>query len=394
MNTISLCMICKNEERFIAQCLESVHPYVDQIIVCDTGSTDRTVEIAKSFPKVTVSYFPWNGSFADARNASLKGATGDWIIFLDADEVLAKESGERLKETLRLLDKNGISASFIEIYNAKDHVAPEKVLSGEYLLGNSSIVPRLFKNTPEIYFEGAIHENFGDSVIKARRKLGQVDLRIVHYGAMKSVRQDRNKIERNVIALCNAIADDPQSPVAYGYLSQELYEHSDMFPRDVAEQVCEEGWKLVQSANYRTSVVRIAIIRSTWQKEHEDYRGMIETLEKCMLTEGPTADLDFLMGLAYFDLSQTVETSSNEQLLYMLEAEQYFKFAMVNPIKASFVLGSGSFQALNQIGWLKFAFAEFDEAKECWEQVLKMEPNHESAKKGLSHLVAGNTIDE
>ncbi|MBI4152712.1 tetratricopeptide repeat protein [Candidatus Woesearchaeota archaeon] len=90
MPTISLCLIVKNEEKFLEQCLRSVQGLVDEIVVVDTGSTDTTKEIAASFtPKVFD--FAWCDDFAAARNESLKYAAGDWVLILDADETLAEK---------------------------------------------------------------------------------------------------------------------------------------------------------------------------------------------------------------------------------------------------------------------------------------------------------------
>ena len=88
--TISLCMIVKDEEEFLPGCLESVKEAVDEIIIVDTGSTDRTVEIAKSYG-AKVYFHPWENDFSKARNYSISYATGDWIMYLDADEELFKE---------------------------------------------------------------------------------------------------------------------------------------------------------------------------------------------------------------------------------------------------------------------------------------------------------------
>src|SRR4051794_40673333 len=82
---LSLCMIVKNESKHLANCLESVEGVVDEIIIVDTGSTDDTVEIAKSYG-AKVYHYEWNDNFSDARNESIKYATGDWILVLDADE--------------------------------------------------------------------------------------------------------------------------------------------------------------------------------------------------------------------------------------------------------------------------------------------------------------------
>src|SRR3990167_5438874 len=91
--TLSLCMIVKNEEKYLEQCLNSVKDLVDEIIIVDTGSTDKTKEIWKKFDfahKIKFFDFKWIDDFSAARNESLKHAAKDWILVLDADEVLDK----------------------------------------------------------------------------------------------------------------------------------------------------------------------------------------------------------------------------------------------------------------------------------------------------------------
>lgn len=102
MITISLCMIVRNEEAVLARCLSSVSDIVDEIIIVDTGSTDRTMEIARSFG-AKIYEKPWTDHFAEARNASFDKAAMDYILWLDADDVIDPENKEAfiaLKETL------------------------------------------------------------------------------------------------------------------------------------------------------------------------------------------------------------------------------------------------------------------------------------------------------
>ena len=102
MPTISLCMIVKNEEANLARCLDSVAGLVDEMIIVDTGSTDRTVEIASGYTKNVYSY-PWKNDFADARNESFSKAAMDYCMWMDADDVLEetqRESFLQLKQTL------------------------------------------------------------------------------------------------------------------------------------------------------------------------------------------------------------------------------------------------------------------------------------------------------
>ena len=98
--TLSLCMIVKNEEANLGLCLESVKGVADEIIIVDTGSTDRTVEIARRYG-AKISSYKWDDDFAAARNVSLQSATSNWIMVLDADEALAEEDRGRLRALLR-----------------------------------------------------------------------------------------------------------------------------------------------------------------------------------------------------------------------------------------------------------------------------------------------------
>jgi len=100
MPTLSLCMIVKNEEHFLEQCLNSVKDLVDEIIIVDTGSTDRTKEIAKKF-NAKIFDFEWIDDFSKARNESLKNATGDWILVLDADETISSQNHQRIKDAIQ-----------------------------------------------------------------------------------------------------------------------------------------------------------------------------------------------------------------------------------------------------------------------------------------------------
>jgi glycosyltransferase involved in cell wall biosynthesis len=97
--TLSLCMIVRDAERSLGAALASAKPFVDEMVVADTGSVDQTREIARDCG-ARVSNFAWCDDFSAARNYSIGQATGDWILWMDADEVLPPESGRVLREAI------------------------------------------------------------------------------------------------------------------------------------------------------------------------------------------------------------------------------------------------------------------------------------------------------
>src|SRR5205085_1718017 len=97
---VSLCMIARNEERFLPACLDAVRAAVDEIVLVDTGSTDRTVAIAESYG-ARVLHERWDDDFSAPRNVSLRAATGDWILVLDADEVVQPGGTAKIRELVQ-----------------------------------------------------------------------------------------------------------------------------------------------------------------------------------------------------------------------------------------------------------------------------------------------------
>lgn len=144
---ISLCMIVKNEERFLEECLESVKGVVDEINIVDTGSTDRTVEIARSYG-ANIKFREWRSDFSWARNEALEMATRRWTLVLDADEELERES-LGLVGSLRSTPA-GRAGIYINIVNLISDTAGMGTMSHRLV--------RLFPTNKLIRYKGVIHE--------------------------------------------------------------------------------------------------------------------------------------------------------------------------------------------------------------------------------------------
>jgi len=153
---LSVCLITKNEEQFLAGCLDSVRSLADEIILVDTGSTDRTIEIAQSYG-CRVLHRAWDDDFSAARNAGLAAAQGRWILCLDADERLVHSGLLPAAITEAEAEVGGF---LIERHDIVVH--PED--------GQSDVYPveilRLFRNRPEIRYEGIVHERPNETVLR------------------------------------------------------------------------------------------------------------------------------------------------------------------------------------------------------------------------------------
>ncbi len=144
---ISACIIAKNEEENLPRLLESIKGKFDEIVLVDTGSTDRTVEIAKEYG-CKVFFRKWNG-FADARNYAVEKASGDWIWFFDADMELEEKEYERFLRILNITSKNNIFNGIRVIYRNIDY-------SGKIISFSSTV--HIQKKLPELKWVGKIHE--------------------------------------------------------------------------------------------------------------------------------------------------------------------------------------------------------------------------------------------
>ncbi len=211
---VSLCMIVKNEEANLANCLRSVGDFPAEIIVVDTGSTDRTVEIAESFG-AKVFHFDWIDDFAAARNESLRHATGDWIFWLDADDRVPPRSLVQLKQA--------VASGRADAFRCR-MVSP---LNGDTPAVNVALYTLLFRNYRGVQFEGAIHETPTDSAVRQGLTLANTNITIEHHGYTGDAAQLRQKAERNARILRRCVAAEPDSLKWRYHLGVSLYQMED-----------------------------------------------------------------------------------------------------------------------------------------------------------------------
>lgn len=205
MMSVSAAMIVRDESAFIEACLESLDSMVDEIVVVDTGSTDDTIERALRFP-VKLRHFQWCGDFSAARNYAIEQASGEWILYIDADERLDVPDLALWREVFEDRRK---AAWKLRFYPRVDWTPYAEL--------------RLFRNDPRIRFRGVIHERLYETVNEVCRtdglEIGRSEITLRHFGYEGG---QRHKIARNIPLLRDYLASDPSRVYCWWHLGEML----------------------------------------------------------------------------------------------------------------------------------------------------------------------------
>jgi len=255
---LSLCMIVKNEEKNIGECLKSAKGLADEIIVTDTGSGDNTIKIAKSYG-AKIEHFEWTKNFSAARNHSISKATGRWIIWLDADDRLPEKTVKELRKTLSYESPNKVF--YLEISDGK---------------GTKLLQIRVFPNKEQIKFEGRIHEQILPSI----RKLGLLEvklpLEIIHTG------YDDQKLLKEK-QLRNLELFKEQFPDEKGMNPLDMYHYGTCYnilgEQESALKWLRESLEGAKKQGFNELLVLLPHDIACILEEQDDLQGALETLE-------------------------------------------------------------------------------------------------------------------
>lgn len=205
--SISLCMIARDSARTLRPCLQSVRPWVDEIVVVDTGSADQTPQIAREVG-ATVSHFPWCDDFAAARNESLKNARGQWLFWMDSDDTIDPENGRKLRALVSGDHSEQILGFVLQVH------CPGGREQGPY--STTTIVDhvKVFRNHPDIRFSGRIHEQVLPAIRRLGGEVGWTDIFVTHSGSDQSPEGRARKQKRDLRILEMELGEDPDQTFA------------------------------------------------------------------------------------------------------------------------------------------------------------------------------------
>ena len=349
---LTLCTIVKNEEATLLQTLDSVKGVVDEIVVVDTGSGDRTREIARDFG-ARVYEFEWCDDFAAARNESLKHARGDWILVLDADEVLVPEIVPQIQQAIK-----GDRLLLINLIRQEIGASQSPY----------SLVSRLFRNRPDIRFSRPYHAMVDDSVAEILQREPQwkiaslPDVAILHSGYHKDAIAAKGKFQKAQAAMERYIAYYPNDAYACSKLGA-LYVESGQLGRGI--NLLTKGLtaaaidaSVIYELNYHLGIAYRQQQQFAQAKEH--YQAAINTNVFPALKLG-----------AYNNLGNLLKDEGD-----LKSAEKAYKAAL--KIDPNFAAGHYN------LGLTLKAAGNLADAIAYYRQAIKIAPEHAEAHQNLA----------
>lgn len=311
MTALTVSMIVRDAEAFLPACLESVRALKPEIVIADTGSTDRTMEIAARFGARLIQ-IPWRNDFAEARNRALAEATGEWILSLDADEQLDATAAARIPALLENKAVAGFQVSIRNYVNSvNERIWDEAPKPNDSLLASADAYPafveheniRLFRRSPEIYFVGRVHEGVGPRIREIHGTLGRANFFIHHFGfvidAAAKARKNDSYREMGRQKLRES-PKDWQAHFELGLLELEQYKN---FPeaRALFSRACE----LNPSAGVAWFFLGLTIFRMG------DYEDALNFLRQADQAGHRTAIVAETRGDAYYNLGEFDEARTS-----------------------------------------------------------------------------------
>ena len=347
--TLSVCMIVKNEEENLPRVLSSIQGLADEIIVVDTGSTDRTVEIARSFG-AKVYFFEWCDDFSAARNESLRHATCDYIMWLDGDDEVPKPEHEIIKRDLLL--KRG-NAFYLHLKNSMNGVE------------DISLQLRIFPNKKGIRFSGRVHEQIIRAVAMAGIKISISEATIIHHGYYSN-EEVLKKLNRNIKILREELEKDPDNNNTMFFIARTLRGLNKIDEANhYLDRLIEIGEKN-EKIKFTDMYGMVALEKVSILCSKNEIKEAISFLEQMKMPQGDNV-LIFTFGELYY---KTGDYDNAYKYLKVIRDETFNNcLTPVNPQSCKKVLNTC-------LGISSLFAKDYDTARECFNYLINTEPDN------------------
>lgn len=351
MASICLCMIAKDEEMNIERCIQSVEGLAAELVVVDTGSTDDTVNIAQRLG-ATVYEYPWDGSFANARNFAMGKAHSEWLLLLDADEALDPGSKQIIADFVHTTDLDG---AHFRIRNYTGQYSPDN-----YSLHNAL---RLLRKSDRYHFQGALHEQIvSDGGENLSSRFTSLEAVVHHYGYLDEVVEKKQKRRRNIPILEKQLEQNPTEPfylfnMGNEHLSNQDFQAALTYYNRALEHLTNRNIAFVPHLYFR--LIHCYESMGAYERALQTVRAGLHDFPRC-------TDYEFRRAGILHRLRR-----------YSLAIESYEACLKLGtpPSSLEFVPGCGTYRAACQLGQLYRELEDYMRAIHYYDLALTLKPN-------------------
>jgi GT2 family glycosyltransferase/tetratricopeptide (TPR) repeat protein/SAM-dependent methyltransferase len=362
---LSLCMIVRDNASTIAACLDSIKPWVDEMVVVDTGSRDNTPELCRE-RGARLFHFPWCDDFSAARNESFRHARGEWIFWMDSDDTIGEKSGRKLRELAI-----GASDPSILGYVMQVHCPG----GGEEGRTDVTVVDhvKLIRNRPGLRFEHRIHEQILPAIRRAGGEVAFTDIFVVHSGADHTPKGRERKLKRDFHLLHLDLKDRPDHPFVLFNLGMT---HGDAGQHEEAIRALRRSIEVSQPAESHVRKAYALIIGSYCQLGRYS-----EAWDACRQgREHFPNDIELLFreGILHHHFHRLSQAAEAYRRVLKPAAERHF---------TSVDSGISGFKARHNLALVYEDIGQFSAAEEQWRQVVAEAPSYRLGWRGLGEVL-------
>ncbi len=354
--SVSACLIVRNEARRLARCLSAVAPWVGELVVVDTGSTDATVAIAESFG-ARVLHRPWQDDFAWARNQALDAATRPWALVVDADEVFTVTSPDGLQKVVAPAQADIVAYS-LDCHDLRDDGA----------VGVAPVLRLFRRDLRDMRYQGEVHEQVVGVALHGVPVVRADFAHLLHDGYTAAVMAEHGTRDRNVPLARKMVAARPADPFAWFCLGQSLSVTD--APGALAETVlayqralvCFGALGLARDESYLVSLY-LGLVRGLMRLGQATEA---ETVAQQGLSDFPASpDLRHVRGMLLAARGQHGEAAAEFEICLGREAQEFF--VREEP-------GAAGFSALTQLGLCRVRQGDLRDAERCFSSAVAQAP--------------------
>ncbi|WP_227255103.1 glycosyltransferase [Frigoriglobus tundricola] len=362
---LSGCLIVRDNAKTIGPCLESLRPWVDELVVVDTGSTDDTPRLAAALG-ARVFHFPWVDDFSAARNESVRHARGEWVFWMDSDDVIDAANGRALR-TLA----DGPHPDTVFGYVVRVHcTGPDPALTDDVTVVDHV---KLFRNRPDLRFEHRIHEQIIPAIRRAGGGVAWTDLFVVHAGYDHSPEGQARKKERDLRILHRELAEKPGHPFTLFNLGMT---YADVGEPGRAAGYLEESLRasVLGDSQRRKAYALLAFCRAALG----DAAGALRTCDAGLAECPEDVELRFRAGVYLHATGRLREAVAAYERVLAGGGPRYF---------TSLDRGVAGFKARANLAAVHADLGEWDPAERLLRAVTAEEPNYRPGWQGLGDLL-------